>query len=826
MSTNQELAPTVQVAVSLAFDIRDVLRVLRRDSAYTLTVVATLALTIGATTAVFSIVDGVLLKPLAYPDSHQLVAVKEIWRQISDRIPTLEVNAQHFEYWRTHTQTFEALAQYIVLPANLTGTVEATPINVGRASGSLFDVLRVHAALGRTLTPADEPSDRPEVVVITDAMWRHRFSADPAVVGRSLVLDGTPRAIVGVLRPDFELPTTRFGSRAEAFVPIHMDTADIGWEGDHNNEAVGRLRAGVRPEAARAELDVLQAQVGEIATKEAHEPVTLASTVIPLTENLVGKARRGLLLLLGAIGAVLLIACSNLANLSLTRAVGRLRDASIRSALGASRSRLVARAVIEQLMLAAVGGTLGLGVAWSALRAFVRTAPVDLPRVNEVAIDGSVLAFAAAISMLAGATVSVLPAFRIAGRDVEHGLRAGSATITTDRSGSAARSALLALQVALSLTLLTVTALLGVSFARLMQIDRGFSAERVLLVPVSLSQSRYSTEPALIEVYDRLLAAVLPLPGVTAISPLSVAPLSGSAQVNGIDVEGSARPRSEYAEANFRFVGPEFFRTMGIAVLSGRPFTDAERPPRHSMPAVISNRTAARLWPGQEAVGKRFGRGLPGEEGFEVVGIAADAKLTSLERTPPLMVYLPYWWHARSTTSLLVRTAIDPASAMPSIRRAIHRIDPDIAIGNARPLEDVVDASVSARRYQLQLFVAFGVVALFIATLGVYSVTSYSVSQRRREMNIRVALGARPRQVLAMVLGKGLASISVGIVAGTAGALAIGALVASLMFDVQPRDPQVIGGVIAVVSAAGILACVVAARRGLLLDPATALRDE
>jgi putative ABC transport system permease protein len=486
----------------------------------------------------------------------------------------------------------------------------------------------------------------------------------------------------------------------------------------------------------------------------------------------------------------------------------------------------VAKAVIEQLMLASIGGTLGLGVAWAALRVFVRTAPIDLPRVNDVAIDGSVLAFAAAISVLAGATVSILPACRMARRDVERALRAGSLTITSDRGGSRARSALLASQVALSLTLLTVTALLGTSFARLMHVDRGFSAERVLLVPVSLSQSRYSTEPALIEAYDRLIAAVRPLPGVSAVSPLSVPPLSGSAQVNGIDVEGTARPRSESAQANFRFVGPEFFQTMGIALLSGRPFTDAERPPRHSMPAVVSNRTAARLWPGQDPLGKRFGRGLPGEDTFAVVGIVADAKLTSLERTPPLMVYLPYWWRARSTTSLLVRTATDPASAMPSIRRAIKQIDPDIAIGNARPLEALVDESVSARRYQLQLFVAFGIVALLIATLGVYSVTSYGVSQRRREMNIRVALGARTQQVLTMVVGKGLASIGAGIVAGTAGALAIGSLIASLLFDVQPRDPQVIGMVVAVVGAAGILACVVAARRGLLIDPASALRVE
>src|SRR5947208_3997604 len=385
----------------LAFDLRDVLRGLLRDRAYSLTVVFTLALTIGATTAVFSIVDGVLLKPLAYRESQQLVSVKEIWRQLRQRIASLEVNEQHFEYWRKRTQTFESMAQYIVLPANMTGVGDAAQISVGRASGSLFDVLRVQAALGRTFTPADEPSDRPEVAVITDAFWRQRFGSDPAVDGRAIGIDGKPRTIVGVLPADFRLPTER-PSIADAFVPIHMDASRVGWEGDHNDEAIGRLRAGVTPEQARAELDVLQMQVSDIATKEANEPVTLASIVTPLAETLVGKARRGLLLLLGAIAAVLLITCSNLANLSLTRAVGRLRDAGIRSALGASRARLVSRAAVEQLVLASAGGALGLAVAWSALQAFVRTAPIDLPRVNEVAIDARVLAFAAAISMLAG----------------------------------------------------------------------------------------------------------------------------------------------------------------------------------------------------------------------------------------------------------------------------------------------------------------------------------------------------------------------------------------------------------------------------------------
>jgi putative ABC transport system permease protein len=388
------------------------------------------------------------------------------------------------------------------------------------------------------------------------------------------------------------------------------------------------------------------------------------------------------------------------------------------------------------------------------------------------------------------------------------------------------RGALLALQVALSLTLLVVTGLLAASFMRLMTVDRGFSADRVLLVPVSMPANRYATDPVRVAAYDRLLAAVHLLPGVASATVISVNPLSGSGQVNGIAPEGSALPRSEHPNANFRFVGPEFFRTMGIAVLRGRAFTDAERPPSHSMPALISDRTAQRLWPNQDAIGRRFSRGIPGEDGFEVVGIVADAKITSLERTPPLMVYLPYWWRSRATTTLLVKTAADPSALLPAVRRVVREIDPDIAIGNARPLERLVETSVAARRYQTQLFVAFGIVALFIATLGVYAVTSYGVSRRRREMNIRVALGARRQQVMAMVMTQGMAPIAAGVGVGTAAALAIGGVVASLLFDVRPRDPVVIAGVVAVVAGAAVLACFVAARQGLVIDPASALREE
>jgi len=809
---------------SLKFDLIDAIRTFRRDRVYVATVLLTLAVTIGATTAVFSIVNGVLLEPLAYRESHRLVALREIWRQFEDRISVLEVNERHFQYWREQARSFESMAQFIARPANLTGSGDAARIIVARTSGSLFDVLQVQAALGRTLTPEDEPAGRADVAVIGEALWRQRFNADPAVIGRAIVLDGKPYAVVGVLRADFRLPErAQLTANVDAFIPLRVD---VGWVGDHNDEAIARLRDGVTPEQARAELDVLQAQVSVIATQEAHESVTLATVVTPLTESIVGQSRLGLWLLLAAITAVLLIACANLANLSLGRTLGRLREAAIRSALGASRSRLVARALFEHLFLSLAGGMLGIWVAWAALAVFVRTAPVELPRVNEVTLDARVLAFAAVLSLLAGAIVAIFPAWRLAARDVQRGLRAAATSFTSDRAGSRGRAALLTLQVALSVTLLVVTALLVISFVRVLGVDRGFVADHVLTVDVALPAERYAEEPVRLAAYDRLIAAVRALPGVQGVTTTSMLPLAGRGQSNFIVPQGNTQPRFEQPSANFRFVAPEFFSTLGIVVQRGRSFTEGERDPRRPTPVVISAPTAARLWPGQDALGKRFSRGLEGEQGFEVVGVAADARVTSIERMPPLMVYVPYWWRSRASMTLLIKAAGDPAPLQASVRRSLREIDPDIAIGQSRPLEQLVDASVAARRYQMRLFVVFGGVALFIATVGVYAVTAFGVSRRRREMNIRVALGAQTSQVQRMIVGQGLSPVLAGVVAGIAGALGASRLIASLLFDVRAEDPLVIAGVAALVSGVGLMASTLAARQGMSIDPAAALRDE
>lgn len=808
----------------LLFDLRDAARSLRRDRGFAATVILTLAVTIGATTAAFSIVNGILLKPLAFPEPAQLVTLREVWKEFADRAPAFEVNERHFEYWRARNQSFAAMAQYLTLPANLTSGGAATQVTAVRASGSLFDVLGVPAAVGRALQPADDRPESPDVAVIGHGLWQQRFGGRDAVLGSAIVLDGTPYTVVGVLPPDFRLPEgTRLLANIDAVIPMRLTA---GWFGEHNNAAIGRLKPGVSLEQAATELNELQRQAGEIATRESGQPVTLAGVVRPLNDAIVGRARQGILLLFAAIVAVLAIACSNLTNLALIRALARARDGAIRSALGASRPRLVARAVLDHLLLAGAGGALGLGVAYAALLLFVQTAPVDLPRVEDVTMDAWVVAFAAAITVITGLLVSVLPVWHLSGRDPQAVLRSGSAAAGQGPGGLRARTALTAAQVALSVTLLTVTALLGASLLRVLEIDYGFTADRVLSVPISLPAARYDDDQRRVAAYDRVLSGVKALPGVRSVTSTSLLPMRGEGQVNFVVAAGAHVPRPEQPTANFRFVGPEYFASLELAVQRGRVFAADERSPQRPTPAVISQSLADRLWPGADALGREFSRGIEGEAGFEVVGIAADARTTSLERTPPFMVYLPYWWRSRAAFTLLVKSGNEALSLAPAIRRVVVDIDPEIAVGQPRLLESLVDAAMAGRRYQARLFIVFGLASLFIATVGVYAVSAYSLSKRRREMNIRMALGAARGSVVRLLLKQSAYAVVPGVAAGVAGALAAGGAIASLLYEVQPRDPLVLGSVAVLVGVVAIAASLFAVRGGLSLNPAAALREE
>jgi predicted permease len=815
---------------NMPVDFRHTIRALRREPLYAGAVIATLALTLGAATAVFSIVNGVMLRPLAYPEPQRLVTVREVQPAVGTQYPTSPVNARHFEEWRRRTTTFASMAAVEWRRSNLTGAGDPAQVVVVRASGTIFDVLQTPVALGRPLTRDDERPERPPVAVISHRLWEARLGRDPQAIGRSVTLGGTLHTVVGVLPPRAALPafvllgeSASLSNDFSAVVPLRVNLARVGWTGQHNYGVVARLQPGVSLEQARAELDVMQRAVAEIAARETGQPADLRGWIVPLEESIVGRARLGLLLLLGAIGGVVLIACANLANLSLTRALGRMRDAAVRRALGASRGRLVGGIVLEQLLLAAAGGALGLLVARAGLNLFVLTAPIELPRVNDIDIDGRVLAFAAAAAIAAGLLVALLPAWRIGRGDVQGTLRGGGHG-TTDRGGLRIRTALLAAQVALSVTLLVVTGLFVTSFVRLLRVDPGFSPDRVVAVEISPVARRYPDTPERAQLYDRILAGVRDLAGVTSAGWTSALPLTGETFVDVIATIGDRRPPAQKPSANYRFVGPDYFRTLSMPITMGRSIDDGDRG-RTITPAVISARAAHTLWPGKDPIGRQFTRADPAGK-LEVVGVIADGHATALEAESPLMVYVPYWYNNEGKSVLVVQTRAGAAAAGSELRRVIHAVDPEIAIAEVAPLRHVVDKAREGRQYQMWLFIMFGAVALVIATVGVYATTAYGVSRRRREMNIRVALGARASQVFALVLRQNAAPLLAGLVGGCAGALALGTVVASLLFKVRASDPVVILSVVALVSVTSLVASATAARQGLRIDPAAALRND
>lgn len=816
--------------ISLPTGLRDILRAWRREPLQAVASIATLALTLGASTAVFSIVNGVLLRPLAYPQPQQLVSLREIVPAVATQYPSLPVNARHFDYWRGRAASFASMAMIQWRTTSLIGAGDPAQISVVRASGALFDVLQIPVAFGRPLTPEDERADRPAVVVVSARLWADRLGSDPNVLGRTLTLGGTPHTIVGILSRGTNLPSfDSLGESAslspsfDAVLPSRLNPANIGWMGQFNYSVIARLRPAVTFDSARAELNVIQTDVDRIASKEAGEAIGLRAWMQPLEESITGRVRRGLLLLLGAIGGVVVIACANLANLSLTRALARARDTAVKSALGASGRRLVRGVLLEQLLLSSVGGVLGLLVARAALELFVATAPIDLPRVAEVAIDARVMMFAGVAAIAAGLLVAVLPAWRVARTDVEPVLRAGRRG-ATDARGMRARTGLLALQVALSVMLLVVTGLFVTSFVRLMQVNPGFSADRVIALEIAPAARRYPDVKARAALYDRILEGVRAVPGITSAAWTSSLPLTGETWVDAIAGVGDVRPSSQHPNANYRFIGPEYFDVLSMPLTKGRSIDDRDRN-RSVTPAVISARAAASLWRGEDPVGKQFVRGDRTTR-FEVVGVVADGHPTSLESESPLMVYVPYWFNNEGRSVLLVRTPVDASTLAPALRRVVHTVDSELAIAGITPLRRVVDAALANRRYQMWLFTAFGAIALVIATVGVYATTAYGVSRRRREMNIRVALGARASQVFGAVVRQNLTPVAVGIAAGAAGALALGSVVASFLFKVQPRDPTIVATVVAVVGVVGLCASATAARQSLSIDPSAALRDE
>jgi predicted permease len=807
-------------------DVRFGLRMLRKSPGFTAVAVLTLTLGIGANTAIFSMVNSVLLRPLAYREARQLYLVREIIPELSQTYPTLPANLPNFRVWQRECHSFAQVAIVTSSGATLTGYGESEDIYGGLASANLFDVLGIVPQLGRTFLPQEDTPGKDHVVMLTNAFWRDRFQGDPKMVGRSITLDGKPFQVVGILPASFRFPKgdqfgalTGFPLRTDYFKPLGLDPKQFSPLGEFDYAAIARLKPGTVVGQALAELNVIQARIA----KDAKQGVGLRAQIIPLESQVVGPARRGLLLLLGGVGAVLLIVCLNLANLLLVRVPSRVREAGIRTALGASRARLARQLLTESALLAILGGVLGVGLAYFGLRWLVAVAPANLPRIDEVHVDARVLWFTVFLSMLTGILFGALPAWRVAHAEPQQALKAGAVTITEGRPARRLRESLIGFEVGVGTLLLIIAGLLTTSMVRLLGVDKGFTTEHVLAVDVSLPPQNYTKPEQKEGFYDNVLAQVRALPAVNSAGWISRLPLEGQEQVNSINVPGRSTKDLQAPLANYRLVSPGYFQSMGIALRRGRSIEPVDRD-RHV--AVISESVAKKVWPGENPLGKQFHAGDDEKSLTEIIGVVADIRTVALDEPPLLMVYLPAGPASRNYASLVIRSAIVPTALGAAVRGAIRSVDSGVPIRHLRPMSEIVSESVGVRRFQLGLASLFAIFALLLAALGIYGVVGYSVARRRQELGIRMALGAQGSDLRNLVLLQGMSPVVVGWAAGVIAALAAGGLIRGLLFGVSAQDPLTIAGVTLVVLVTAALACYIPARRAMKVDPMVALRYE
>jgi putative ABC transport system permease protein len=807
-------------------DLKFAGRMLRKNPGFSAVAIATLALGIGANTAIFSLVDGVILRPLAYLDADRLVAVHEIVPKFSGLAALIPVNGMHFLEWRKSVHSFEQMALVGGITFNLTGTGEPERLAAARVSPGLFPMLGVQAQLGRTFLDEEDRPGRDQVVILNHELWERRFAGDPNVIGRKIMLDGHPYEIVGVLPRGFHFPKlnqlyamTIAEERPEIWKPFALRDEELELLGDFNYACIGRLRRGVQRAQALSELNVVQARIA----RQTEEKIELRAALVPLQDQITGRSRTGLQLLLAAVGAVLLIGCVNIANLLVARGTARRREIAIRTALGAGRGRLVGQMLVESVVLAVMGGATGVALAYEAIRVIVAYAPVDLPRTDEVHLDARVLLFTLILSILTGVLFGLFPAWRATRGDPQEAMKSGSRSSTAGRSSSRLRSLLVAIEVGLSAMCLIAGGLLLHSFVNLLHVDRGFDAERIVTVDLNLPKSHYPDLPESASFLRAVLERMKSLPGVTSAGVSNHLPLSGEGGNNLLLPEGANVPLMERPLADIRQVNPGYFRTMGIPLLSGRIFEETDRNRKVGLLSVV---TAGRLWPGENPIGKRFRMGAEDSPLIDVAGVVGDIRGVSLNQAPSLTVYVPYWQRFQNQASLAVRTSNEPLAASSAIRAAIRQVDRELPVPAFRTMEEIVAESVAQRRFQMSLVLLFAAAALLLASLGIYGVVSYSVAQRTNEMGIRMALGAQPGNIRRMVLGQSLLPVCAGLVAGVVASVVLGRVLGSLLFGVSAWDPVTISGVLTLLIAVAVTATLPPVRRATRVDPASALRYE
>ena len=802
----------ITMFVHMLHDARYALRQLARTPAFTVVALLTLALGIGASTTIFSVVNGVLLRPLPYPEPDAIVRVHEIVPQYGE----FTVAPANLVDWRQQTTVFEHIAGYTTDRGTYIGDSGPVMLTGATVSWDLFDLLRVAPAIGRSFRAEEDVPGKNTVIVISHGLWQRVFGQDPSVVGRAVTLSGVPVTVVGVMPPGFAFP----GAAIDYWRPIAINPTNA-TRGGHFLSVIARRKPGVTVEQARAEMKTIAER---LAVQYPKNSANESAEVRSLHEETVGGVRTALLTLLGAVAVVILIACANVANLLMVRASVREREIAVRTALGAGRGRLMRQMLAESLVLALAGGALGVALAYFAMPAIQKLSAGSIPRVTNVTLDLRVLTFALGVSVLTGILFGLVPAWQASRSAVGAVLKEGGRSATAG-AGRWVRNTLLVGEVALSIVLLVGAVLLLRSFAKLTNVDPGFRPERVLAFRVALPTTAYPEEHHRVAFYDRLLDGLQRIPGVTAASLIQSLPIRND-YVLSFAIQGrpEARPGEE-PSANHRVVSPDYFKTLGIPLRRGRTFStrDVEKSP---MVALIDEAFAARHFPGEEPIGRGLDIGNGSDGFYEIVGVVGNVNYGGLDRAPSPTMYVPYKQDVFSTMWVLVGTDGDPSTLAQPARQALLDVDRSLPAFSLTTLSAVVDESVAQRRFSMLLLTAFAMVALVLAAVGLYGVVGYTVSLRTQEIGVRMAIGAQPGDVLRMVLGSGMKLSAIGLAIGLVSAVMLARMVSTMLFDVEPFDPASYLATASVLLAVSLLACYMPARRAMQVDPVIAMRQE
>jgi len=814
---------------TLLKDVRFAVRRLRKTPGFSAIVLLTLALGIGANTAIFSVVNTVLLRPFPYRDPERLVIVDHFYPSLNN----LEAGASApgFRDLRDKTSLFDGVFVMTGWAPALTGSgSDPQRLQGTRASALMFRTLGVAPALGRAFLPEEDVPGRNRVVVLSYGFWQRQFGGDRSVVGKPILLNGEQYDVIGVMPASFR---NVFDRPTDLWTPLALTPDDLSDNGRTREwlTLVARLGPGIGVERARGELKAFASQL------RAQFPNAYASDwtlkVTPLNEKVSGNIRPALLVLLGAVGFVLLIACANVANLLLARAASRIKEVAIRSALGATRRDLVRQLLAESVLLAVVGGALGLGLAWLAMRGVVALKPANVPRIADLRVDGFVALFTLGVSVATGLLFGLAPAVQTSRTNLQETLKEGGRSSSSDRSGHTLRRVLVVAEVALALTLLTGAGLLIKSLTRLQGVDPGFDPSNLLTFTVSVPNARYRSDTARIQYFDRVIEEVRAVPGVTAVGITSTMPFSGNWSTGSFTVEGYQPPPGKPAPwGDQRVVSPGFFTALRVPLLKGRVFTERDDA-RGPAVAVVDEEMVRRYWANTDPIGKRITFDDPERDSvvrwITVVGVVGHTKHEGLDAENRVQLYHPYRRggpFGGNAMSFAVRTVGDPNRALPAIRSAVHAVDRDVPLAAVSTMEANIANSMGQRRFAMLLLGLFAAMAVVLASIGIYGVMSYSVTQRSHEIGVRMALGAARRNVLSMVMRQGLLLVGAGVVIGMAGAFGLTRLIASQLYAVRPSDPATFTLVALVLVAVAALATLIPAMRATRVDPVVALRDE